>query len=135
MYESIAKPAAVIRLALRYINHIELPEDRAFGEVLKCPPPTPADLPVDVTRFSSRVSFHLKRERELMANVSTGFDPKPGQKKRQWLIDIDAYYASPSLQTTDRLEEKISVEFGRLHTFKNDIFFAILTEKQVEEFE
>ncbi len=134
IYESTAKPVAVTRLAVRYINRIELPKKLVFEDVLSCFPPTPRGLTVVLTKYSSRVSFDSEHD-GMKAHVSTKIDGKPDQEKGDLLLDIDAYYRSPTLQTADDLDEKITQEFEALHNFKNDIFFATLTEKQIKEFE
>lgn len=52
LYIGVAQPVAVTRLALRYINHIQLPrETEDLSRYLRVPPQVPAELPQDVGAF------------------------------------------------------------------------------------
>lgn len=136
-YESLARPLSVVRVALRYINHIQLSERFELDDVeqvLTYPSPKPVGLNARITKFSYRVTLQ-EVSGESKAHVSAVIDKKPQKNLAVLLLDIDAFYDDNSLQTADDLDAKLRAEFENLHRFKNDIFFATLTGNQLKEFE
>jgi uncharacterized protein (TIGR04255 family) len=135
-YEKVAQPKAVLRLALRYINEFDKESGFDFRDVLTFEPPLPESLSsvVDVERYSARVSVKT-RDGDLRAHISQGVDKKPGGDTSSLLLDIDAFHKMDGRESGEHLDAKITGVFGRLHKFKNDIFFSCLAEKQVKEFE
>src|SRR5437588_2240700 len=59
-FADLVKPEAVVRLAMRYINHLQLPLRHGddFGLYLAAPPTLPAGAPQNVSAFLSRVVSH-----------------------------------------------------------------------------
>lgn len=135
MYQNMALPVAVTRMALRYINHIALPSS-SFGleDVLTCPPPVPKDLGVTIARFTTRVTIQASNAR-LAAHVSQALEPKPDHDGATLILDIDAFRQSELLLEENDVEARIEETFGELHEFKNEIFFASLSETTIEGFE
>jgi uncharacterized protein (TIGR04255 family) len=128
MYVDHVQPAVATRLALRYINELQLPlEPREdFDLYLTAPPNVPAGLPQDLSEFATRV--HLHHPSDLHALVTQRFAvSKNVEAPVKVLLDIDAYRIG-------RFEIDInSIEpvFEQLHTFKNSIFFSYITDRTV----
>ena len=134
-YQKMALPVAITRMALRYINHIALPS-RTFGleGVLTCPPPVPKTLGATIARFTTRVTIQASNGR-LEAHVSQAIEPKPDRDGATLILDIDAYRQAELLLEEDDVEARIEETFAELHEFKNEIFFASLSETMIEGFE
>lgn len=134
-YQDVALPVAITRMALRYINHIELPSGAfRLEHTLTCPPTVPKDLAATIARFTNRVTMHASNRR-LAAHVAQAVEPKPDHGGATLILDIDAFrQAEVVLEETD-VEARIEETFGELHDFKNEIFFASLSETMIEEFE
>ena len=135
-YEEVAQPNAVLRLALRYINEFDKPLTFNFLDVLTFEPPLPASLSplVSIEQYTARVSVKTK-DGELRAHISQGADRKRGSDSTSLLLDIDAFCEFDGREAGDGLDAQIVETFGRLHDFKNAIFFSCLTDEQAKEFE
>lgn len=130
-YVRVARPEMVTRLALRYINRIGLPRNlRDFGEVMLGPPPVPADLPQELSRFLTRVTVH-DPETGLSAHVLQALETDPSAERANLILDIDAF----GEEHVEPDSERIRGTFEALHEFKNRIFFGSLTEQTVERYE
>ena len=134
-YQKMALPVAITRMALRYINHIALPA-RAFRleDVLTCPPPVPKDLGATIARFTTRVTIQAS-SRRLEAHIAQAVEPKPDHDGATLILDIDAFRQAEVLLEEDDVEARIEETFAELHEFKNEIFFASLSETTIEGFE
>jgi uncharacterized protein (TIGR04255 family) len=127
-YVDTAKPMAVIRVSLRYINSLELPFPMSdFGTYLTMPPRLPAELPQGVSRFLTRVSIDRNGA---AAVITQAFEGLTGTSNVKVLLDI-----ATSKQASFMKEEEIWSALEDLHTFKNEIFFNSVTEEAVRLFE
>ena len=134
-YKEVAEPLAVTRLALRYINHIDLGSDAAhWNDVLACPIPVPSSMAVGIDRFTSRVTVR-HGEKELFAHVTQAVDPKPDGREVRLILDIDAFRPLDLPVSHDNLDEVLGAAFAELRDFKNTIFFASMKEDVYERFE
>lgn len=130
-YAEVARPEAVTRLGLRYINHIPLPPGvHELDHYLAAGPRTPPEWPQELSAFLTYVVLH---------------DPHAGTSAavKQWLevgiatpalaivLDIDAY----SEEHHDADSAKIEDVLWRLRELKNRIFFGSLTDKAMRLFE
>jgi uncharacterized protein (TIGR04255 family) len=124
----------IVRLALRYINGLEvplpLPEATGFGHFLTCPPMTPDGpdgVPRGVAGFMTRIVVPVDDQTTLVVSqVLEG--PADNQTSLKLLLDIDVFEQgqySPS-------SEVVGPALERLRTVKNDAFFGSLTEATVE---
>jgi uncharacterized protein (TIGR04255 family) len=132
LYVERAKPAGVTRLALRYINELQLPLEPGedFGLYLAAPPNIPADLTQSLGDFLVRVQLH-QPSNDLAATVTQKLAPKtPDAPVRVWL-DIDVYRVAPFTVEVSVIEPV----FGQLHDFKNSIFFSYITDRTVGLYE
>jgi uncharacterized protein (TIGR04255 family) len=130
-YQEVTKPVSVTRVALRYINNVEIPLPfKDFREYLATPPNIPAELPQKVTRFLSRVSI-VQETSAFSAIITQAFEGIVGGAKNVTVIlDIDT-----SKRADFANDEEIRQALEGLHIFKNDIFFNSLTEEAVRLFE
>jgi len=128
------KPQEVNRVAVRYINEMELPLPLAdFKEYLSAPPEVPAGLPQTLSGFFQRVVM-ADTVKDRMAAVSQAFEGVQATEtadKITVFLDIDAFsqvsMSADSQEVWDKLDE--------LREFKNNIFFEHLTDKTLELFE
>ena len=131
LYYSIAEPELVTRLALRYINHIEMSPDIAdFDRYLRAAPVVPAELPQGVSAFLTRVTIH-DPENRLAAHVVQTLQTDPASQKLTLILDIDAFRPGEWIATDPEVESV----FMSLRHFKNQIFFNYLTEEALRRFE
>lgn len=125
IYAELTNCDHIKKVAVRYINQIELPltNGTPFSKFLAVPPMTPKGLPEGVQEFASRVSF-TDDERGLSARVTQSIQPK-SESSGIVLLDIDAYKDSDSHLVYDTIWDV----FSKLREFKNDIFFGYITDE------
>lgn len=127
LYQKVTSPHLITRVALRYINNLNIPMPiRDFGDYLTAPPLVPEGLPQGVSSFLTRVVIH---EPSVGANaiiiqaleqVSTDVAPV--------ILDIDVFKLQP-----EGVEEKEAWDIiEKLRHFKNQIFFESITDKLKE---
>ena len=124
LYSIKCLPELITKIAVRYINRLDLPlpiED--FAEYLKAPPLVPESLPQGVSQFLTRVVIH---DADITANIVQTMKSSPKADHIEVILDIDVF----NLKETDGFEESsIWPEFEKLRDFKNRIFFESITEK------
>jgi uncharacterized protein (TIGR04255 family) len=125
-YVEIARPERVNRIALRYINRIDLPLPISdFGNYLRIVPDIQGDLPKAIRHFFLRVEIPYPTG--VLAIITETIIPTdPATAPTLPLIfDIDAIRPDtvlpPFAELWDRFEE--------LRTLKNDIFFGAITSE------
>jgi uncharacterized protein (TIGR04255 family) len=128
-YVSIAKPEHVSRIALRYINRLDVPVGQGadFSTYLRAAPEVPAELPQAVSGFHTVVTI-VDQDQGTMANISQQLLQS---SPLAIMLDIDAYSNGPF--SADR--ESIKPVLERLRDFKNRIFFESLTETTLRLYE
>src|SRR3989338_2990647 len=125
------KPLAVMRLAVRYINHIPLPSGtEKFENYLRAAPAIPPELPQYVSSFLTRVTIH-NPEDYVAAHVTQALQPTTDVQRLTVILDTDAYKEA-ELSVEDPAIERI---FMQLRAFKNMIFFNSLTDQALRQFE
>jgi len=130
-YVEVVQPAQVTRLAVRYINRIDLPLPvRDFGEYMVAPPQIPDDLPQVLRAFLTRVVIH-DPEANHSAIVTQALEPSIEPDSVILLLDIDAYKEGVFEATDSEIERT----FQALRHFKNQIFFKSLTTQTLRMFE
>lgn len=133
IYKEIAKPEAIARLAVRYINHIKIPlpvDD--LSEYFSDPPNIPDELPQNVLNFLNRVGLNGFDD-NIRANITQILKSETHDIKSQivMLLDIDVYKTINARIEGDEIWEY----FEKFREIKNKIFFKYITEKTVELFE
>jgi uncharacterized protein (TIGR04255 family) len=119
-------------VTLRYVNNLELPFPLVdFSQYLNAPPNLPAELPLKVTRFLSRVSV-VRESSSASAVITQAFEglPGAGAKHVNVILDIDT-----SKREDFGNDDGVWAALEELHTFKNEIFFSSLTEAAVRLYE
>ncbi|WP_431125821.1 TIGR04255 family protein [Variovorax paradoxus] len=133
LFVEIARPERVTRVAVRYINAMVLPlrpgED--FSKYLTASPQLPPELPQDVTGFLQRVVTQDSKGN--LAVVTQAFEgaEASGSAEITVIMDIDVF-RNAHLRPEDA--EVWSI-LDNLRHFKNNIFFAHLTEDAMELFQ
>lgn len=130
LYKEITRPDLITRVALRYINNlnISLPM-RDFSDYLTAPPVVPEGLPQGVSSFLTRIVIH---EPSIGANaiITQALEPVVGEVAPV-ILDIDVFKLRP-----EGMEEKEAWDaIEKLRHFKNQIFFKSITHKLKEMYE
>lgn len=130
VYLNIAKPVQLTRIAVRYINKMQVEGDRKIGDFLEAPPTLPPTLSSTVLDFLTRV--HLAdQKRGAAAIVVQALEPQLDPTLMSLYVDIDAYHLASLEPDSPRLPEI----FQRLRELKNEIFYASITELAVEKYQ
>lgn len=124
IYCSISKPETITRIALRYINRLDLTLPLQPEDYFTQPPSVPETITNDILSYTLR--FVIRRE-ELMANIIQTTIGLPEKTKIGIIFDIDTYYMDDN-----GINKDIWITFERLKEFKNLIFFDSITEKTKE---
>jgi len=130
-YVQIASPDTVTRIALRYINRIEIPLPmRDFKDYILTTPEIAPDLPQGLESFFMRLVIPDPKG-QAVAIVTEAVEPVDEAHKRLPLIfDIDVFRAVAFNVQDNSMWET----FEYLHDLKNEIFFKSLTPKAKELF-
>lgn len=120
----------ITRIALRYINKINIPMPiKDFGEFLTAPPIVPESLPQGVNSFLTRVALHEPLI-DAEAIITQALEPIIKSDFASIILDIDVFKNKP-----DGIEEKSAWEaLEKLRYFKNKVFFKSITKKLEEMF-
>ncbi len=130
-YIRIASPEVVTRVALRYINRIEIPFPiRDFKDYILTAPEIAPDLPQGLDNFFMRLVIPYPKA-QAVAIVTETVEPVDEAHERLPLIfDIDVFRAVAFNVQDNSMWEA----FESLHDLKNDIFFKSMTPKAKELF-
>jgi uncharacterized protein (TIGR04255 family) len=133
VYLDVAKPTAVSRIAVRYINSLPIPLPISdFAEYLCVPPEVPEGLPQSLSSFLQRFVM-VDGVTETVAVVTQVLENQQSHSsKATILLDIDAFRTFSALSASTNEIWKILEE---LRNFKNQVFFKYLTEKTIRMFE
>ena len=130
VYVDAAKPRQVSRVAVRYINQMQLPAVKDLGEYLTAPIQLPEPIPQMIREFLTRVCVHDDK-RNASAVIVQALEPRVDDPNTiSLLLDIDAFR---EIRESPDDPELPSV-FAQLRQLKNEIFFASITEKIVEKY-
>lgn len=130
-YRETFRPEAATRLGLRYINRIELPVPfNDFREFVKTAPDIADGMPQSVSGFFLRLQIPDPK-RGLMAVLTETLEPPVDEGKRLPLIfDVDISRAA----TFEPGSAAIWETFDEMREYKNEVFFASVTERAKEMF-
>ncbi len=128
LYKEVAAPDLITRLAVRYINKLELPSPKEdLLEYLTAPPKAPLNMPI--VQHSLRTKL-FNEETKVVAVVTQALEVLPGSKGIVIILDNDVYKAQQY-----RLDDpKLDATFGILHDMKNQLFFNAITQGIVERY-
>jgi uncharacterized protein (TIGR04255 family) len=127
-YIGLSGPVKVMRLALRYVNVIEVPMGDDFDEYLTTSPRVPADAPQFLTSFLQRIVVPFN-EIDSYAIITQAFE-HPTETSLPTVLDIDVITGS----TFDGDDPGVWDKFEKLRVVTNRIFFSSLTEKAMESY-
>lgn len=132
-YVAKSQAEKVTRVAVRYINVIELPLPTGeLKDYLSAPPEIPENLPQELSGFFSRIVIVNK---QIDANALVTLALEPFSENRVLIIlDIDVF--------RENKEASLAADgpyvwdiVNQLKKFEDQVFFQSLTEKTVEMFE
>ncbi len=130
LYLETASPESVTRIAVRYINRLDIPQPvTELTQYLTAPPTIPAGVPTLLSGFLTRVVVH-EEESGITANITQSLERDPSNRVTI-ILDIDVYKGQ-NFETSDT---GISLIFQKLREMKNRIFFSSITEQTAELFE
>ena len=131
LYVAKASPELVTRIAVRYINQLNIPlpiDD--FARYLTAPPNIPDTIPQVVSHFLTRVVVH-DVEIGTTANITQALQKSLRPGCVTIILDIDAY-KQKKLGFDD---SDIWLTFRQLRDLKNHIFFGSITEETARLYE
>src|SRR2546427_3276739 len=128
-YAELAKPETISRIALRYINRIEVPLPvQDFREYVLTTPEIGPGLPQGLSNFLMRLELPDPRSGSTAIITETMEPPKDG--RLPLILDIDVIRETPF----DPRSEDYWEVFEQLHDFASEIFFRTVTDKARELF-
>jgi uncharacterized protein (TIGR04255 family) len=130
IYRRLAEPMQVSRLAVRYINRMQLAVNTDIGQYLEAPPTLPAPIPQRLREFLTRV-YVVDDRTDASAVIVQALEPPVDPNIASVLLDIDAFRQVSLLPDDPSLPEI----FGQLRRLKNNIFYASITETTVEKYQ
>ena len=127
-----APPESVSRVALRYINRLNLPLEAGdqFTRYLQSPPGLPQGAPRLVSEFLSRIVGH-DEQRQATAVVIQQLKRQEGKQPVAVTVDVDVFRTGTFPVESAALREILD----SLRALKNETFFALLTDETVSFYE
>lgn len=111
VYQQVASPQKITRIALRYINRIEIPEKMIdpeqrieLGDFLLAAPSVPKDVPQVFSTWVQRVEIPFKHANGLLA-LQSGSIHEEGQRDVAFLLDLAFLALQPELVRLDSAME------------------------------
>lgn len=130
-YIGISHPESLTRIAVRYINHMEIPLPITnFSEYLTAPPNVPEKLPGNISGFLSKIVIYDPKL-DISSNIVQAFEKSTKPNYIIIILDIDVY----KLMEFDVNNGEIWSNFEKFHDIKNQVFFKSITEKTARLFE
>lgn len=127
LYKEVAKPEAVKRVAVRYINSFKVKDP--LEKYLQAPPTIPPHLSFSMQEFLTRTVVHDDTS-DANAIITQGVKVIEDDGSVPLILDIDVYKVV-SLEPDDKQIWSIIESF---HDLKNDLFFNSITNETVEIF-
>lgn len=127
-YCEVGKPELVTRVAVRYINHLNIPLPIGdLADYLVIPPVTPQSLPQKLISFISQQVVEISNI-DGVARITQGLEGLTNPEYAPILFDIDV--VSSAQLSPD--SEEIWNTLEKMHTMKNELFFTGVTQKTLE---
>lgn len=128
-YLKVATPELVSRVALRYINRLNLPLPlKDFKEYIFTTPEIAPNLPQGLSSFFMRLVIPQEKSKSIVIITET-MEP-PGESRLPLIFDIDVFREA----TFDPAGQEIWEVMEQLRELKNEIFFSSTTAKAKELF-
>jgi uncharacterized protein (TIGR04255 family) len=129
-YIKVAAPTQITRVALRYINRIEIPLPfRDFKDYILTTPEIAPGLPQGLARFFFQLAMPIA-EIPALAIITETMEPVTETKRLPFILDIDVVREA----AFDVNGQQAWATLDKLHDVKNDIFFKSITPKAKELF-
>ena len=130
-YRAILEPKSIGRLAVRYINRIELPLPiEKFDDYILTVPQIAEGVPQGISELFCRMVLPSP-EHGVSATVTSTFErPEKDGAILPYIFDIDAFVPVD----LEPMSNEIWPTFEKLRDYKNEIFFLSMTEKSKELF-
>jgi uncharacterized protein (TIGR04255 family) len=130
LYSQIARPIKVVRIAVRYINRIEIPLPmKDFREYILTSPEIAPNLPQGLSHFFMR--FEIPNPKiQARAIITQTMEPITKSQILPLILDIDVIKERAYVNGTAEMWD----DFEKLRIFKNEIFLNSLTDKAKELF-
>jgi uncharacterized protein (TIGR04255 family) len=128
LYVKLAYPELITRVALRYINRLEIPLPfKDFGEYITAPPAVPPNLSGGISSFLTRI---VMPDPKLNATtiITQALEPIIGDKVVSIILDIDVFKTGEFNPDGKEAWETIS----QLRHLKNKIFFESIAEEMAK---
>jgi len=126
----ITNPVRITRIALRYINRIEIPLPmNDFKEYVLTTPEIAPKLPQALNHFFMQLEIP-NPELPAIALITQTMGKPTGNQRLPLILDIDVFNEIDFINS----DEEMWKEFEKLRKFKNDVFFNSITEKTKELF-
>ena len=130
IYFQITNPVRITRIALRYINRIEIPLPmNDFKEYVLTTPEIAPKLPQALNHFFMQLEIP-NPELPAIALITQTMEKPTENQRLPLILDIDVFSKIGFINN----DEKIWKEFEKLRKFKNDLFHNSITEKTKELF-
>lgn len=130
-YRSIANPVKIVRLAVRYINRLDLPLPlRDFKDYLRTVPEVSPDLPQELAGYFMQLTIPQKDIKSMVLLNQTIIPPSRPDVVSV-VLDIDIFRSEEPPSD----EEHVWSFFEELHRRKNEVFEACLTDQARELFQ
>ena len=130
IYSGVRQPSAINRIAVRYINRIEIPLPvQDFRDYLSAAPEVPSRLPQGVSSFLLRVVVPDPKTGAI-AIITQALEALVDPAIAPIILDIDVF--NEKAFEPDGAEVWEAIE--SLRNFKNQIFFESVTDKALEMF-
>lgn len=130
-YLSIVAPESVTRIALRYINRIEIPLPmRDFKDYILTTPEIAPGLPQRLDSFFMRLVIPDPKTGGVTIVTETTEPITDSAQSLPFILDIDVFHVAAFAAKDEAIWEK----FGQLRDLKNDIFFKSVTPRAKEMF-
>ena len=128
-YAAITSPDIITRIAIRYVNRIEVPGDKLnLKDYLKTAPDVASDLPQDISSFLVRIVIPFSK---MSANAIISVTKDKYEEINNitpLIFDIDVYKE----RDIDPSSDEIWQHLRDLRNIKNEIFFKSITSKTME---
>jgi uncharacterized protein (TIGR04255 family) len=130
IYLDQVSPLSITRLAVRYINKLEIKQEKInLSEILTAPPSIPKDLAINIEGFLNRIIIKdVESDCRAIVTQAPSSDMSSGYPSI--ILDIDAFYEKRDGIDTSEIWSIIN----KLRMFKNDIFFKSITDNQLEAY-
>lgn len=133
IYSNISSSDFITRIAVRYINRIEIPiKISDLSDYFTAPPTLPSEVSMSIRSFLARFSVQDASHGILANIILATYDRAATETHIPIILDIDVYKAQKFY--LNQLTE-IKETFAILREFKNRIFFESMTERAIRTFE